>query len=216
MSYAPVARKSLLQLLFESCSPCFYLTLLTLKSRKRWSAVARGAVLRLLHDEISRRGASTLNQLQLRSLESLPRVTSRKSRFSYGIVVHYATDMLEDYDDKLDTKRKFSDGVEYTPRMEWYLTKVSKHPNLNDIDIVVHILTNSSRAKKSRHARRGAVNTQQKNVQRRQSASTTSTIARPTSRRSGTASSPPGCATLSAIGMCRLRSGRPLAIRGMG
>lgn len=85
--------------------------------------MAHGAVLRLLHDNIS--AQENLNVAQREALETFPDVTSRKSRYSYGIVVRKSIHALSDFDPILDEVVLNVLGEERTLRMNWYLKKVS-------------------------------------------------------------------------------------------
>ncbi|KAJ3544884.1 hypothetical protein NM208_g2806 [Fusarium decemcellulare] len=85
-----------------------------------WSAVARGAVLRLVRDKLSTQ--TNLTIVQQRALIGVPEVTSRKSRYNYGIVVNFPVACLNDVRPSDKTGRN-PDGIVVTPRMEWYLKK---------------------------------------------------------------------------------------------
>ncbi|KAF5008343.1 hypothetical protein FDECE_5386 [Fusarium decemcellulare] len=85
-----------------------------------WSAVARGAVLRLVRDKLSTQ--TNLTIAQQRALIGVPEVTSRKSRYNYGIVVNFPVASLNDVRPSDKTGRN-PDGIVVTPRMEWYLKK---------------------------------------------------------------------------------------------
>ncbi|KAI8689602.1 C2H2-type domain-containing protein [Fusarium sp. Ph1] len=86
-----------------------------------WSAVARGAVIRLLQDKLSVQ--QTLSEIQKEVLATLPDVTARKSRYSYGICLSVAIDQLRDYDENLDIAARDPEGDLVAPRMVWYLRK---------------------------------------------------------------------------------------------
>lgn len=83
---------------------------------------------------MSSQHVSTLSEVQIKSLEAFPQVTLRKSRYSYGIVVDCPIDGLDDFDPDLDVVKIDAEGEEVTPRIRWYLRKVSsgtKHSHLN-------------------------------------------------------------------------------------
>ncbi|RTE74824.1 hypothetical protein BHE90_010742 [Fusarium euwallaceae] len=86
-----------------------------------WSAVARGAVIRLLQDKLSTQQA--LSEIQKEVLATLPDVTARKSRYSYGICLSFPIDQLHDYDETLDTVTRDPEGDLVAARMVWYLKK---------------------------------------------------------------------------------------------
>ncbi|KAI8723147.1 hypothetical protein NCS52_00169900 [Fusarium sp. LHS14.1] len=92
-----------------------------LRPRNGWSAVARGAVIRLLHDKLS--SQPNLPPPQRRVLATLPNVTARKSRYSYGIEVDTHIAHLDDYDRTLDKTSRDPAGDEVTTRMRWYLRR---------------------------------------------------------------------------------------------
>jgi hypothetical protein len=57
-------------------------------------------------------------------LASMPEVTARKSRYSYGIVVDKPIRNLGDFDAVTDIVGTNPEGEEVVPRMDWYLSKV--------------------------------------------------------------------------------------------
>ncbi|KAM0241506.1 hypothetical protein ACHAP5_007545 [Fusarium lateritium] len=84
-----------------------------------WSAVARGAVLRLLQENIS--SQTVRSQRQQKALSILPDVVSRRSRYHYGILVDVPIDnLILDSDDIVSTN---PEGTKVTSRMKWYLSK---------------------------------------------------------------------------------------------
>ncbi|KAF5656550.1 heat shock 70 kDa 12B [Fusarium heterosporum] len=87
-----------------------------------WSAVARGAVLRLLQENItSQRIRSPRQQMALRML---PDVVSRRSRYHYGILVNMPiSDFTLEPEDKVFTD---PEGTKVASRMDWYLKKGDK------------------------------------------------------------------------------------------
>lgn len=86
----------------------------------RWSAVARGAVIRLLQENISSQDIKS--EAQQEALQILPDVTSRRSRYHYGIEVGKDIRRLKlDREDEIYTDQE---GIKRTMRMEWYLLKV--------------------------------------------------------------------------------------------
>lgn len=87
-----------------------------------WSAVARGAVIRLLNDRMSTQ-PEVLSPRQSRMLPRFPEVTARKSRYNYGIEIDIPTDRLSDYDKALDTSLPNPEGILVTNRMRWYLRR---------------------------------------------------------------------------------------------
>ncbi|KAH6980884.1 hypothetical protein BKA56DRAFT_485877 [Ilyonectria sp. MPI-CAGE-AT-0026] len=96
---------------------------IVLRPLRGWSAVAHGAVIRLLRDKMASQSQSQLSAKQRRVLASLPDVTARKSRFSYGIVASFPISELSDFDPAHDNKERDPDGVMVTRRMQWYLRK---------------------------------------------------------------------------------------------
>ncbi|KAK0747241.1 hypothetical protein B0T21DRAFT_446196 [Apiosordaria backusii] len=88
---------------------------------KAWSAVARGAVIRLLQDKMSMQ--SNLTPGQHRVISRIPEVITRKARYSYGILSEAAVATLGDFDPTLDRVTKNPVKVEVTRRMDWYLKK---------------------------------------------------------------------------------------------
>ncbi|KAK2600086.1 hypothetical protein QQS21_005172 [Conoideocrella luteorostrata] len=84
---------------------------IVLRPLQAWSAVAHGAVVRLLRDKISSQ-AGDLNHLQQNALVALPNVTARKSRYSYGIMAVVPVYSLQDFDPALDIARQDAQGGE--------------------------------------------------------------------------------------------------------
>ncbi|KAH6877230.1 hypothetical protein B0T10DRAFT_540642 [Thelonectria olida] len=95
---------------------------IVLRPLHAWSAVARGAVIRLLNDSMSAQ-KEALSPKQAKILASLPEVTARKSRYSYGIEVRFRTDVLSDFDKELDDSALDPEGNRETKRMVWYLRR---------------------------------------------------------------------------------------------
>jgi hypothetical protein len=87
-----------------------------------WSAVAHGAVIRLLRDKIS----TTLNPtpVQRIALNRMPEVTARRSRYSYGILANRPISTLIDFNPDLDEVHIDPEGIKVTSRIGWYLKKV--------------------------------------------------------------------------------------------
>ncbi|UPL00624.1 hypothetical protein LCI18_011558 [Fusarium solani-melongenae] len=92
-----------------------------LRPHSRWSAVASGGVMRLLRDGIITRASAS--QERERILKSLPEVTSRKSRYSYGIAVRNSIEGLTDFDKDKDEVETDVEGRNVTYRMKWYLVR---------------------------------------------------------------------------------------------
>lgn len=90
-----------------------------LKPGRPWSAVARGAVIRLLTDKLSVTKDPTPQQKL--ALRNLPEVTARKSRYSYGILAANLVSSLSDFDPDLDVVSKDPYGKDRTDRMDWFL-----------------------------------------------------------------------------------------------
>lgn len=78
--------------------------------------------MRLLRDGIITHASSS--QEKERILRSLPEVTSRKSRYSYGIAVRCSVEFLDDFDKDKDEVEIDAEGRNVTYRMKWYLVKV--------------------------------------------------------------------------------------------
>ncbi|KAH6869247.1 hypothetical protein B0T10DRAFT_418756 [Thelonectria olida] len=93
---------------------------IVLRPLQSWSAVAHGAVIRLLRDNIS--SQTTYTDSQIRVLATLPDVTARKSRYSYGIAVKRPVHALSDFDSALDRMEPDPEGVLITRRMQCALT----------------------------------------------------------------------------------------------
>ncbi|KAJ0162374.1 Chaperone protein HscA -like protein [Colletotrichum tanaceti] len=105
-----------------------------LRPSDSWSAVARGAILRLLQENISSQTA--LSSKQRVALAVLPNVVSRRSRNHYGIVVDTSveTEELEPEDEPYTDP----EGVRRVTRMEWYLKKGDKVEKASRIPITYH------------------------------------------------------------------------------
>ncbi|CAP68182.1 uncharacterized protein PODANS_7_4940, partial [Podospora anserina S mat+] len=88
---------------------------------KAWSAVARGAVIRLLQDKMSM--LSSLTPSQHRVISRIPEVVTRKARYSYGIQSEVAVAALRDFDPAHDRVKRNPEKTEVTRRMDWYLKK---------------------------------------------------------------------------------------------
>lgn len=89
----------------------------------RWSAVAHGAVIKLLRANISEQ--SNLTTKQTEAMSSMPEVTLRKSRYSYGIKGAQVISGLSDFDPELDVVSLDAEGLKRADRMIWYLKKVN-------------------------------------------------------------------------------------------
>ncbi|KAJ4142726.1 hypothetical protein NW754_010169 [Fusarium falciforme] len=98
-----------------------YENITVLRPHSRWSAVASGGVMRLLRDGIITHASPS--QEKERILRSLPEVTSRKSRYSYGIAVRCSIEYLDDFDKDKDEVEIDAEGRNVTYRMKWYLVK---------------------------------------------------------------------------------------------
>ncbi|KAL6353611.1 hypothetical protein LRP88_14109 [Fusarium phalaenopsidis] len=72
---------------------------------------------------VSEQLQQTLSEIQKEVLGTLPDVTARKSRYSYGICLSVAIDQLRDYDENLDIAARDPEGDLVAPRMVWYLRK---------------------------------------------------------------------------------------------
>lgn len=91
--------------------------------RCRWSAVARGAVIRVLQDKLA--PLSDLSEPQRVMVSQIPDVRLRKSRYSYGYSALFPIDQLPDFDRRLDkVEKNGADGKDRTLRVNWYLKKV--------------------------------------------------------------------------------------------
>ncbi|KAK3988226.1 hypothetical protein QBC44DRAFT_329723 [Cladorrhinum sp. PSN332] len=90
-----------------------------LRPKNTWSAVAHGAVIRLLHDTMS--NDPNLSGEQQASISRIPEVIARKSRYSYGIEYNEYVDNLPDFDSELDGVVITPEGQRSAPRMRWYL-----------------------------------------------------------------------------------------------
>ncbi|KAJ3462465.1 hypothetical protein MRS44_007251 [Fusarium solani] len=98
-----------------------YQNITVLRPHSRWSAVASGGVMRLLRDGIITHASP--GQEKERILRSLPEVTSRRSRYSYGIAVRCSIEYLDDFDKDKDEVEIDAEGRNVTYRMKWYLVK---------------------------------------------------------------------------------------------
>jgi hypothetical protein len=78
--------------------------------------------MRLLRDGIITHASP--GQEKERILRSLPEVTSRRSRYSYGIAVRCSIEYLDDFDKDKDEVEIDAEGRNVTYRMKWYLVKV--------------------------------------------------------------------------------------------
>jgi hypothetical protein len=61
-------------------------------------------------------------------LSTMPAVTMRKSRYSYGVLVEIPIDILADFDAAVDAVVVNAEGKRVTKRMRWYLLKVCAWP----------------------------------------------------------------------------------------
>ncbi|RBA13273.1 hypothetical protein FPRO05_13700 [Fusarium proliferatum] len=99
-----------------------------------WSAVARGAVLRLLQENISSQPVHSPEDQE--ALGILPDVVSRRSRYHYGIVVSTSTEGLNlDPEDVITIN---PEGFERVSRMRWYLLKGDKIDKKSRIPFFYH------------------------------------------------------------------------------
>ncbi|KAL6363963.1 hypothetical protein LRP88_03394 [Fusarium phalaenopsidis] len=98
-----------------------YQNITVLRPHSRWSAVASGGVMRLLRDGIITHASP--GQEKEKILRSLPEVTSRRSRYSYGIAVRCSIEYLNDFDKDKDEVEIDAEGRNVTYRMKWYLVK---------------------------------------------------------------------------------------------
>ncbi|KAG4256670.1 hypothetical protein FPRO03_03680 [Fusarium proliferatum] len=99
-----------------------------------WSAVARGAVLRLLQENISSQPVHSPEDQE--ALGILPDVVSRRSRYHYGIVVSTSTEGLNlDPEDVITIN---PEGFERVSRMRWYLQKGDKIDKKSRIPFFYH------------------------------------------------------------------------------
>ncbi|KAG4273283.1 hypothetical protein FPRO04_09889 [Fusarium proliferatum] len=99
-----------------------------------WSAVARGAVLRLLQENISSQPVHSPEDQE--ALGILPDVVSRRSRYHYGIVVSTSTEGLNLDPEDLITINP--EGFERVSRMRWYLLKGDKIDKKSRIPFFYH------------------------------------------------------------------------------
>ncbi|KAF5002780.1 hypothetical protein FDECE_10525 [Fusarium decemcellulare] len=99
-----------------------------------WSAVARGAVLRLLQENISSQRVQSPTQQA--ALTVFPNVVSRKSRYHYGIQADMPVETLDlDSDDEI---RRNPEGLRVTSRMRWYLKKGDKIDKTSRVPVTYH------------------------------------------------------------------------------
>lgn len=112
-------------------SPCVHLASPNLRCHTRycanitcrWSAVARGAVIRVLQDKLA--PLSDLSEPQRVMVSQIPDVRLRKSRYSYGHSALFPIEELLDFDRRLDkVEKNGADGKDRTLRVNWYLKKV--------------------------------------------------------------------------------------------
>ncbi|RFN49025.1 heat shock 70 kda protein 12b [Fusarium flagelliforme] len=97
-------------------------TFFQLLTSMRWSAVARGAALRLLQENIA--SQRVRSPLRTKLLGVLPDVVSRRSRYHYGILAKTPIANLDR--DPHDVVLTDPDGIKVTLRMNWYLHKGDK------------------------------------------------------------------------------------------
>ncbi|KAI1070938.1 hypothetical protein LB507_010920 [Fusarium sp. FIESC RH6] len=93
-----------------------------LRPSEGWSAVARGAALRLLQENIA--AQRVRSPLRTKLLGVLPDVVSRRSRYHYGILAKTPIANLDRYPQ--DIVLTDPDGIKVTLRMNWYLHKGDK------------------------------------------------------------------------------------------
>ncbi|GKU08220.1 unnamed protein product [Fusarium langsethiae] len=103
-----------------------------LRPSEAWSAVARGAVARLLQENISSQ--------KIRS--KMPDVVSRRSRYNYGMLSITPVEGLDL--DPEDVVCKNPEGHNVVPRMDWYLLKGDKVDKESHIPIAYHIFRRAS------------------------------------------------------------------------
>jgi hypothetical protein len=88
----------------------------------RWSAVARGAVIKVLKGSFD---PEEQDPVVAAYIQSLPSIDKRISRYSYGIKLGDPIDNTEPpYDPELDSSYVDPEGATRVKRMYWYLTKV--------------------------------------------------------------------------------------------
>ena len=97
--------------------------------------MARGAVIRLLRDKISTQ--TNLTEVQRTVLASMPEVTARKSRYSYGILVDRRIKNLKDFDAAADAEKINPEGDKITSRMDWYLRKVREEMGEIELGLII-------------------------------------------------------------------------------
>lgn len=85
--------------------------------------------MRLLRDGIIAHALPS--QEKERVLRLLPEVTSRRSRYSYGIAVRCSIEYLDDFDEEKDEVETDAEGRNVTYRMKWYLVKVCHFMSTN-------------------------------------------------------------------------------------
>ncbi|KAI8679514.1 hypothetical protein NCS57_00229600 [Fusarium keratoplasticum] len=93
------------------------------KSRSGSSAVAHGAVARLLQYGVLEQVSISAEQQYF--LTVLPEITARKSRYSYGVAVKRNILALRDYDPEQDKVEIDHDGQRVTTRLSWCLFAAS-------------------------------------------------------------------------------------------
>ncbi|CAG7566230.1 unnamed protein product [Fusarium equiseti] len=99
-----------------------------------WSAVARGAVLRLLQENISSQRVKS--HVQEQALGMMPDVVSYRSRYHYGISANMPIAKIKL--DPEDTILTDPEGVKVTNRMSWYLLKGDKIKKGSRIPVSYH------------------------------------------------------------------------------
>ncbi|QPC59282.1 hypothetical protein HYE67_001513 [Fusarium culmorum] len=105
-----------------------------LRPSEGWSAVARGAVLRLLQENIA--SQRVRSPLQTKLLNVLPDVVSRRSRYNYGILGDRPIAGLDL--DPQDVVIMNPEGVRVTSRMRWYLHKGEKVDKESRYPVIYH------------------------------------------------------------------------------
>ncbi|KAM0500933.1 hypothetical protein ACHAP8_004652 [Fusarium lateritium] len=111
-----------------------------LRPSEGWSAVARGAVLRLLQENIA--SQRVRSPMQTKLLNVLPDVVSRRARYNYGILSDRPVVGLD-----LDPQDEVSinpEGVRVTSRMGWYLRKGEKVDKESRIPLPYHTYRRAS------------------------------------------------------------------------
>ncbi|KAG8359625.1 hypothetical protein FVEN_g2784 [Fusarium venenatum] len=105
-----------------------------LRPSEGWSAVARGAVLRLLQENIA--SQRVRSPLHTKLLNVLPDVVSRRARYNYGILGDRPIVGLDL--DPQDVVLINPEGVRVTSRMRWYLRKGEKVDKESRIPVAYH------------------------------------------------------------------------------